>query len=107
MHIVELKHYFDGTCIDTTVSVTPVANIEIAQTALQNLVKNVLTEFEVELEPVCTGAHMSLETNEEIDETDDGDYYRLDKLTGTSSEDIVATAYINAGETTIDWYLVD
>jgi hypothetical protein len=107
MHIVELNHYFDGTCIETKVSVTPVANIEVAQTALQNRVKNALKEFEVELEPVCSGHHMSLETNEELDETANDDYYRLYKLKGTSDKDIVATAYINAGETTIDWYLVD
>lgn len=107
MHIVELNHYFDGTSVDTTVSVTPVANIEVAQTALQNRVKNALKEFEVELEPVCSGVHMSLETNEELDEDDDDDYYSLDKLKGTSDHNIVATAYINAGENTIDWYLVD
>lgn len=107
MHIVELNHYFDGTCIETKVSVTPVANIEVAQTALQNRVKNALKEFEVELEPVCSGNRLSLETNEEIDDTANDDYYCLDKPKGTSDKDIVATAYINAGETTIDWYLVD
>lgn len=107
MHIVELNHYFDGTCIETKVSVTPVANIEVAQTALQNRVKNALKEFEVELEPVCTGNRVSLETNEEIDGDADDDYYILEKLKGTSGKDVVATAYINAGETTIDWYLVD
>lgn len=107
MHIVELNHYFDGTCIETKVSVTSVANIEVAQTALQNRVKNALKEFEVELEPVCSGNRLSLEDNSELDETSNDDYYRLDKLKGTSDKDIVATAYINAGETTIDWYLVD
>lgn len=107
MHIVELNHYFDGTSVETTVSVTPVANIEIAQTALQNRVKNALKEFEVELEPVCSGNRLSLEDNSELDETSNDDYYRLGKLKGTSDKDIVATAYINAGETTIDWYLVD
>lgn len=107
MHIVELNHYFDGTVIETTVSVTPVANIEVAQTALQNRMKSTLKEYEVELEPVCSGQRLSLESNEEIDDDSDDDYYRLDKLKGTSDKAIVATAYINAGETTIDWYLVD
>ena len=107
MHIVELNHYFDGTSVDTKVSVTPVANIEVAQTALQNRVKNALKEFEVELEPICSGNRLSLEDNSELDDDANDDYYRLDKIKGTSDKDIVATAYINAGETTIDWYLVD
>ena len=75
--------------------------------ALKNRVKNALKEYEVELKPVCSGNRLSLETNEEIDDDSNDDYYRLDKLKGTSDQDIVATAYINAGETTIDWYLVD
>lgn len=107
MHIVELNHYFDGTCIGTKVSVTPVANLEVAQTALQNLVKNALKEFDVELEPVCTGSHMSLEDNSELDSDDEDDYYWANQLKGTSNEAIVASVYIREDETTIDWYLVD
>lgn len=93
-------------------AVVPVANLDIAKTALVDLVKKKFSELDINQEPVCDGKYHSVYDGSIIDQDSD-DYdafepiYMLATPTDAAGSTHVAEIYINESGNEYNWFIVN
>lgn len=92
-------------------AVVPVANLDIAQTALVELVKKKFSELDIEQEPVCDGKYHRVDDGSIFDPDEGEDplepRYMLATPTDAAGSTHIAEIYINESGNEYNWFLVN
>ena len=111
MQIVQIKQDDNNgfVCVvPADVRLLPVDDIDEANKMLPKLVKGQLENLDIEFEPIADGEHRSTDSNEVIDEDDDGDtFYYLKTVKEASNTKPVAEIAVAETPAQITWFLVE